>query len=121
MALAFISPRNAVVEAVRSAFCDRCFPTGPDGAYDSFSLFGFNPGGFQGERAALRVSKVEEALFVKGYEAAENQWDIQPVWPVAVPRPESSELNHPVPCPIDRSSSALASHELLPRAKYGAE
>ena len=34
---------------------------------------------------------VEEALFVKGYEAAENQWDIQPVWPVAVPRPESSE------------------------------
>ena len=34
---------------------------------------------------------VEEALFVKGYEAAKNQWDIQPVWPVAVPRPESSE------------------------------
>ena len=34
---------------------------------------------------------VKEALFVKGYEAAENQWDIQPVWPVAVPRPESSE------------------------------
>ena len=31
---------------------------------------------------------VKEALFVKGYEAAENQWDIQPVWPVAVPRPE---------------------------------
>ena len=24
---------------------------------------------------------VEEALFVKGYEAAENRWLIQPVWP----------------------------------------
>ena len=34
---------------------------------------------------------VEEAVFVKGYEARDNQWDIQLVWPVAVPRPESSE------------------------------
>ena len=24
---------------------------------------------------------VEESLFVKGYEAAENRWVIQPVWP----------------------------------------
>ena len=24
---------------------------------------------------------VEEALFVKGYEAGENRWVIQPVWP----------------------------------------
>ena len=24
---------------------------------------------------------VEEALFVKGYEAAENRWLVQPVWP----------------------------------------
>ena len=30
---------------------------------------------------------VEEALFVKGYEAAENRWVIQPVWP----RPEDFE------------------------------
>ncbi len=30
---------------------------------------------------------VEEALFVKGYEAAENRWVIQPVWP----RPEATE------------------------------
>ena len=44
VAIAFISPRNSVVEAVRSAFV---VPTGPDGAYDSFSLFGFNPGGFK--------------------------------------------------------------------------
>ena len=29
---------------------------------------------------------VEEALFVKGYEAAENRWVIQPVWP-----PEAQE------------------------------
>ena len=28
---------------------------------------------------------VEEALFVKGYDAKENQWDVQPVWP----RPEA--------------------------------
>ena len=42
---------------------------------------------------------VEETVFVKGYEAGGNRWVIQPVWPVAVPRPESSELNHPVPCP----------------------
>ena len=28
---------------------------------------------------------VEEALFVKGYEAAENRWFVQPVWP----RPEA--------------------------------
>ena len=34
---------------------------------------------------------VEETVFVKGYEAGENRWVIQPVWPVAVPRPESSE------------------------------
>ena len=34
---------------------------------------------------------VEEATFVKGYEAGGNRWVIQPVWPVAVPRPESSE------------------------------
>ena len=34
---------------------------------------------------------VEEAAFVQGYEAAENRWVIQPVWPVAVPRPGSSE------------------------------
>ena len=34
---------------------------------------------------------VEEAAFVRGYEAGENRWVIQPVWPVAVPRPESSE------------------------------
>ena len=33
----------------------------------------------------------EEAVFVKGYDAKENRWLIQPVWPVAVPRPESSE------------------------------
>ena len=33
----------------------------------------------------------EEAAFVKGYDAKENRWLIQPVWPVAVPRPESSE------------------------------
>ena len=25
---------------------------------------------------------VEEALFVKGYDAKENQWDVQPVWPL---------------------------------------
>ena len=25
---------------------------------------------------------VEEAAFVKGYEAAENRWVIQPVWPL---------------------------------------
>ena len=30
---------------------------------------------------------VEEAAFVKGYEAAENRWCIQPVWPA----PEDSE------------------------------
>ena len=30
---------------------------------------------------------VEEALFVQGYEAAENRWCIQPVWP----RPEAQE------------------------------
>ena len=34
---------------------------------------------------------VEEAAFGQGYEAAENRWVIQPVWPVAVPRLGSSE------------------------------
>ena len=29
---------------------------------------------------------VEEAVFVKGYEAGENRWAIQPVWP-----PEATE------------------------------
>ena len=35
---------------------------------------------------------VEEAAFVKGYEAKENRWVIQPVWP----RPEAQ-----VPIPKD--------------------
>ena len=31
---------------------------------------------------------VEEALLVKGYEAAENQWDIRPIWPLpGAPKP----------------------------------
>ena len=35
---------------------------------------------------------VEEALFVKGYEAAENRWLIQPAWPaVGAPHGPSSE------------------------------
>ena len=36
---------------------------------------------------------VEEAAFVEGYEAAENRWFTQPVWPL----PEASEPHGPLP------------------------
>ena len=46
---------------------------------------------------------VEEAAFVKGYEAAENRWVIQPVWPP----PEAMKNGESLPGPGGAREGAL--------------
>ena len=53
---------------------------------------------------------VEEALVVKGYEAAENRWVIQPVWPAseALEPPGNPSQTRPLPSEVVKSAPGVS-------------